>query len=246
MRQDQGRWVDIPNRPPGRYVVALGGTATFGKTVVQPFPALLDRAADCPVLNLAAPNAGPDFFLADPRRLELAAGASLAILQPCGVEGVTNPFYTVHSRRNDRFLGATPALRSLFPEVDFAEIHFTRHLLSVLQRTDPARFSHVLRGLQATWMARTQALLRHLPPRRILLRLRAPADHPPADDLIDEAMLAALVGPGATLVEVTLPEDAALPGAQDHVRIADSLAPLLRRLLSDRSPLVLRPADRVG
>lgn len=246
MRQDQLVRADAPGRPLGRYVVALGGTVTLGKAVAQPYPVLLGLLAGCPVLNLAAPHAGPDFYLADPPRLDLARGASLVLLQLCGVEGVTNPFYTVHSRRNDRFLGTTPALRALFPDVDFAEVHFTRHLLTFLHRSDPTRFAHVLHGLRSAWVARMQALLRHLPPRRVLLRLRAPTEDLLSGDLIDRGMMAALTGPGTALVELPLPATTALPAPQDHARIAERLAPHLRRLLPDPAPLILRPADRVG
>jgi hypothetical protein len=254
-RGDSGAAV-LPRPRAGRYVVALGGTATLGKAVAQPFPALVEEAVRCPVVNLGAPNAGPDFYLADPARLQIAAQSQAAILQLAGAEGVTNAFYTVHNRRNDRFLGPTPALRGLFPDVDFAEIHFTRHLLSVLHRTDAARFAVVARLLRATWLVRMQALLRHLPPRRILLLLSrdvsaAGAEDPLHPAVLDRAMIAGLCAPETTLVEVTLPEAAPLPGAclpdaEDHRRIAAGLGPQVRRLLGGPPRLILRQADRVG
>jgi hypothetical protein len=232
----------------GRYVVALGGTATLGKAGATPYPALVQGVAGCPVVNLGALNAGPDYYLAEPQLLQLAAGAQLALVQPGGAEGVTNPFYTVHSRRNDRFLGATPALRHLFPAVDFTDIHFTRHLLAVLHRTDPDRFAHVAQTLRHTWVARLRALLHHLPPRRIVLHLTGPALaeaglYPP---LVDPALMALLCGPGTALVEVALSDPAGLPGPQDHARIAACLAPELHRLIPGTPPLILRQTDRVG
>jgi hypothetical protein len=197
----------------GRYAAVLGGSATFGKHVAQPFPDLLEGGLGCPVANLGAQNAGPDFYLADPGVLDVAARAQLAVVQLGGADGVSNPFYTVHPRRNDRFLGVTPALRGLFPEVDFAEIHFTRHLLSVLYRTDAARFQTVAQVLRSTWVGRMQELLVHLPPRRILLSLGRPAPAgavPPEGGvlsgagpfLVDSRMIARLQSAATVLVEV--------------------------------------------
>lgn len=143
------------------FVAMLGGSPTFGKYVAQPFPALVERALDHPVANLGGLNAGPDFYLSDPAALAVAARARVAVVQVTGAEALTNPYYSVHSRRNDRFLAATPALRALFPTVDFAEVHFTRHLLQVLERSDPAACAQVVSGLKEAWMGRMRRLLGH-------------------------------------------------------------------------------------
>lgn len=240
------------------YVAVLGGSASFGRYVTQPYPVLLEQALGRPVANLAAQNAGPDLYLSTPATLKIATGAAVAVVQITGVEGVSNPLYTVHARRNDRFLAATPALRALYPEVDFTEIHFTRHLLTVLRRTDPHRFAKVRTVLQDTWVARMQDLLARLPGRRVLVWL---SDAPPpaqAGDpgagfgpwLVDRQMLAALLGPVTRLVEVVaspaaLTEGAAgmdfpptevqharaLPGAAVHAEAAKRLAPEIGRLM---------------
>ena len=97
------------------YVAMLGGSPTFGKYVDHPYPALVERALGLPVANLGGLNAGPDFYLSDPGLMDVAAGAQLAVVQITGAEAVSNPFYSVHGRRNDRFLAATPALRPLTP-----------------------------------------------------------------------------------------------------------------------------------
>lgn len=238
------------------YVAMLGGSATFGKYVERPFPALVGQALGQPVANLGGLNAGPDFYLSDPAALEVAAGAQVAVLQVTGAEALSNPFYTVHARRNDRFLAATPALRALFPGVDFTEIHFTRHLLQVLDRNDPAACATVVRDLKAAWLGRMRQLLSRLPGRRVLLWL---ADAPPpetaltlepAPPFIDLAMLAALrpavdevviatPSPRARAlasVDMTYPETeaalaACLPGAATHAEVAAELAPVVQGLL---------------
>lgn len=240
------------------YVAMLGGTATFGKFVATPYPALVEAVTGLTVANLGGLNAGPDFYLSDRSVLDIAARARVAVLQVAGAETQSNLFYTVHNRRNDRFLAASPELCALFPDVDFTEIHFTRHLLSVLQRTDPARFQIVVTALQANWVARMRQLLVHLPPRRVLLWL---AETPPpkvaatvnatdAAPLVDAEMLGALRHSVTQLVEVVpstpsvaeggdqthLPEADALracglPGRAVHAEVADRLGPVISALV---------------
>jgi Domain of unknown function (DUF6473) len=252
----------------GDYVAVLGGSATFGKYIEVPFPALLEQAVGQPVVNLGALNAGPDFFLTDPAVLDVAARARVAVVQITGAEALSNPFYNVHSRRNDRFLAATPALRDLFPEVDFTEIHFTCHLLTALASADPDRFDVVVQALRSNWLARMRELLVHLPPRRLLLWLgecappsRADRLDPVAGPLLVDTPLLAALGPVAgEIVEVWPLKTAGdhpplgsdllrveavargLPGPGAHSAIARHLSPRVAALLGTGrpAPLVLR------
>lgn len=246
----------------GPYLAALGGAATFGKHVAQSYPEVVERALGQPCVNLGATGAGPDFYLSDPGALDIAARARAVIVQVTGVEGVSNAYYAVHSRRNDRIVAPTPALRALFPEVDCADIHFTRHLLTVLEQVDPERFEVVRAVLRATWLRRMQQLLRALPSPRVLLRLpEAPPDGalaPHRDPLsIDDSLLAALAPLYDRLVDgpVPQPDDLracpetgvaaarCLPGAQGHREIAHRLVTALGSCGPLRMPpLVLRAA----
>ncbi|MBA3909575.1 MAG: hypothetical protein C0524_06730 [Rhodobacter sp.] len=242
----------------GSYVVALGGSPTFGKYVAAPYPTLLEAATGHPVANLGGLNAGADFYLSDPAALHVASRARVAVIQITGADVTSNPFYTVHVRRNDRFLYATPALRTLYPEVDFTDFHFTRHLLLVLQRTDANRFAMLCAGLKANWLAKMRALLAHLPPRRVLLWMadtRPPAlatDLDPAFGplLIDRPLLSEL-GPAVTALVEAVPSPAAraeglarmqfpqteaaqarhLPGSAIHGEVAALLGPVVAALL---------------
>lgn len=248
-------------RGPGRdlalpYVAMLGGSPTFGKYVGQPYPALVEQALGQPVANLAGLNAGPDFYLSDPATLDIAGGARAAVVQVTGAEALSNPFYSVHGRRNDRFLAATPAMRTLYPQVDFTDIHFTRHLLQVLYRNDGGAFRQVVQGLRQNWLAKMRQLLSRLPSRRVLLWLAdiAPPDRAESLDLaplfIDRAMLDALRPEVSAIVlaspspraramarfDMTFPETeaaqaACLPGAAVHAEVAERLAPVLRGLM---------------
>lgn len=248
-----------PNRDlSGDYVAILGGSPTFGRYVAAPYPDLVELATGCAVVNLGVQHGGPDVFLADPAVLDVAARARVAVVQVTGAGALSNPYYSVHGRRNDRFLAARPALLALFPEVDFTEIHFVRHLLIVLERTDANRFALVIRALKANWIARMQELLVHLPPRRILLWLgdtsppeRASSLEPGQDPLFVEAGMLKALQPAAGLLVEAMPSAEAraegianmrfpetevalargLPGRAVHREIAGLLAPPVAELL---------------
>lgn len=158
------------------YSVVLGGTETYGKFVAQPFASLLAQNSGRTVINLGCMNAGPDVFLNDPEVLDIAAGADLTIVQIMGALNLSNRFYSVHPRRNDRFLRASPWLQSIYREVDFTDFHFTRHMLLSLFQVSPHRFVEIAAELQATWVDRMSQLLRSIKGKTLLLWM---ADHVP-------------------------------------------------------------------
>lgn len=133
------------------YVAFLGGTETYGKFVARPFAQGIEAATGVACVNLGQPNAGIDVMLGDPGLVRIASGAAAAVVQvPCAAN-LSNPFYKVHSRRNDRFLRAEAPLRALFPEVDFTEFSFTRHMLMHLHTVSAERFDDVRQGLKQAW-----------------------------------------------------------------------------------------------
>jgi len=136
-------------------------------------PALARRVLD----RMLAPSAqveGVDFHLGDPALRAAAASACgyALVLPPLG--NLTNRFYAVHPRRNDRFIAARAPLRALFPEVDFTHFAFTGHALGTLAATCPERFIEVRHALSSAWLHRMEALLRVLPERGALIELPAP------------------------------------------------------------------------
>ena len=154
------------NRP---YVVFLGGNETYGQFIPDPYPDLVEEETGFGSVNLGCPNAGLDVYLNNPALTDIAAKAEAVVLQIIGAANLSNRYYTVHPRRNDRFLGATPLLKTLFREVDFTEFTFTRHLLVTLHAQSPERFAVLADDLRATWLARMQDLLARLPQRTVLL-----------------------------------------------------------------------------
>jgi len=240
----------------GEFIACLGGTATFGKFVSHPFPDLLEEMSGVTCVNFGWPNAGVDVFAGDRALLDCAGRARLCVLQvPCAVN-ISNRYYRVHPRRNDRFLQATGALLALYPEVDFCEFSFTRHMLRHLQALSPDRFALVRRELSMVWVAGMRALLRRVGVPVVLLWLSArrpesATDRPDiwADPaLVDRAMLEALRDGMRDIVEVMLGEETLgadpaglgsardrraareVPNARAHLRTAHALLPLVQSL----------------
>ncbi|MDK3020208.1 DUF6473 family protein [Pseudodonghicola flavimaris] len=168
-------WFRAPCAPLDEpYIAFLGGSETFGRFVPDPFPDLVDRRLGRPCLNLGCANAGLDTLLKDPGLMRIAAAADLVVLQLSGAQNLSNRYYRVHPRRNDRFLAPTPKLAALYPEVDFTEFHFTKHLLTTLLGLGPDRFAAIREELRHLWMKRMSRLLAVLEGQVLLLWLQYP------------------------------------------------------------------------
>ncbi len=240
------------------YVAVLGGTETYGKFVPVPFPDLIERELGLPVANLGCMNAGPDVFLNEIAVTQIAAQASVTVVQILGAQNLSNRYYAVHPRRNDRFLGATPLLRAIYPRVDFTEFNFTRHMLMSLQSASTDKFEVLAEELRAAWVTRMKLLLSRLGRRVILLWV---SDQPPPSPtrrvdlarnplLIDSEMIHTIRAPVAAYVEAVFspealsqgvdgmafapmeaPAAAGLPGPAAHREVADLLMPAIHRLM---------------
>ncbi|MEZ5716759.1 MAG: DUF6473 family protein [Paracoccaceae bacterium] len=162
----------------GDYIAFLGGTETYGKFIEEPFPELVEDELGLTCVNLGQINAGVDVYLNDLTVLTAAAGARLAVVQVMGANNLSNRFYSVHPRRNDRFLKASATMRSVFRDIDFTEFHFTRHLLGTLAARAPERFQLVIDEVQQAWLSRMGLLLQRVGQRAVLLWF---ADHAPPE-----------------------------------------------------------------
>lgn len=158
------------------YIAFLGGTETYGKFIAQPYPALVEQAIGRTCVNFGFPNAGIDVFAHDPFVAQAASDADVTVLQIMGAQNMTNRFYSVHPRRNDRFVGASALLQTIYREVDFSEFHFNRHMLNHLMQLSPERFDAVRHELQQAWLARMRLMLGQIKGKTVLLWL---ADHAP-------------------------------------------------------------------
>ncbi|REC58016.1 hypothetical protein DRV84_05385 [Rhodosalinus sediminis] len=238
----------------GAFVACLGGTETYGKYVRRPWPARLEAVAGLPCLNFGSVNAGIDSFLNEPAVLEAAQAAQVVVVQAMGAQNLSNRFYAVHPRRNDRFLGPRPLMARLFPEADFTEFHFTRHMTGALAQRAPESFARLRAALRATWVARMTELIDRLGVPVVLLWLgqAAPPDTAEAAEapeplFVDRAMIEALRPRLAAVVEappaatggaegmavppLEAPAAAALPGPAAHAAAAEALLPVVGQYL---------------
>lgn len=151
------------------YLAFLGGTETFGKFIDEPFPALLEKDLRRPCVNFGCVNGGVDAFVNDPTIMGACRDADLTVLQVMGANNLSNRFYAVHPRRNDRFLRASTVLQAIYNEVDFSEFTFTRHMLGTLYQVSPERFDTVVTELREAWTARMRSMLDQVGRRSVLL-----------------------------------------------------------------------------
>lgn len=143
----------------GPYVAFLGGTETYGRFIETPFPVLLEQRIKVACANFGVVNAGVDLYLNDPAVMEILSEADAKVIQVMGAQNLSNRYYSVHPRRNDRFLRASERLQGLYPEVDFTEFHFVRHMLGRLADLSQERFGKVVDELRMAWTARMKHLL---------------------------------------------------------------------------------------
>lgn len=240
------------------FVACLGGTETYGKFIPRPYPALVEAQTGVQMVNLGAVNAGLDVYLSEPVVMEIVSQARATVVQIVGAQNLSNRFYAVHPRRNDRFLRASNLLKTVFREVDFTEFHFTRHMLQTLQMVSPEKFEVVAEELRAAWVSRMIGLLGRLSGKTVLLWLAA---HPPVVPggkadlsldpiLIDTEMIAAVRNYAGSYVEaISSPEAQAMglegmayspmeepaalgvPGPAVHAEVANKLSRYLREII---------------
>ncbi len=227
------------------FVAFLGGTETYGKFIKAPFPALVESSIGVNCVNFGVANAGVDVFLNEEAMLDAARGSTANVLQIVGAQNISNRFYAVHPRRNDRFVKASGLLTSIYPEVDFSEFHFTRHMLGTLYRTSPERFAVVRGELQTAWMARMQLLLKKIGRDTLLLWF---SDHAPLEEwdqevcpdvcsdplFVTREMIDDLRVDFSGYVEVTASHPALKAGTQGMV-FSELEAPAARKLLGPRA-----------
>ncbi len=242
----------------GEYAAYIGGTETYGKFIDMPFPALVECDTGIKSVNLGCVNAGIDVYFHDKSLLNICANARVTVVQVMGAPNMSNRYYTVHQRRNDRFLRASPLLETIYPEVDFTDFSFTRHLLSSLAEISAEKFALIVRELKDAWVARMKMMLSQIEGKIVLLWL---AEHEPNEEaetdpvgpdpmLVDRRMLDALTGVVTRTVEIVgtdieryrgleemffadleRPAATELLGPVVHRRVTEALAPLLKDMI---------------
>lgn len=241
----------------GAYCAVLGGSETYGKFVQDPYPALLEAGLGTPVVNFGYMNAGADVFLNEPAIIDACNKARVTVIQLLGAHNMSNRFYAVHPRRNDRFLRSSSLMKTIFREVDFTEFHFTRHMLLSLKRRSSEKYAVLEAELKAAWVARMGLLLQKIVGPTVLLWL---GDHHangqtrdelgPEPLLLDPEMIGQIRPFATTFVHVVpstvatgagtagmhfppldAPAAAQTPGPRIHEEVAAALRPVLQPYL---------------
>ncbi|MEP5632957.1 MAG: DUF6473 family protein [Tateyamaria sp.] len=238
------------------FVAFFGGTTTYGKFIQTPFPAVVEADLGMTCANFGSVNGGVDVFATDAFLREVTTIARATVIQITSPRNMSNRFYRVHPRRNDRFVEASPLLRAIYRDVDFAEFNFTNHMLTRLLTVSPERFQPVVDELRTAWIARMRLVLGQIPGKSILLwaselspeNVGNDVNSDPAfitRDMLDQVIPLAteyveVVAPdaaqdantdGMVLSELDMPAARKMLGPQVHRDIAKKLTPILKPLL---------------
>lgn len=158
------------------YLAYLGGAETFGRFMETPFPQMVSQRTGLGCLNLAAVNGGVDYCMNAPETFDWINGAQAAVIEVMGAANLSNAFFKVHPRRNDRVVCTHGILTDMFKDTDFVNVHFIRHLLAELEKADPEEYQGVCQVLKTTWVARMSGLLARI---KVPVHLVWMADHSP-------------------------------------------------------------------
>lgn len=239
------------------FVSTIGGRGAFGRFVVAPFPHQLEELGQISVVNLGASHAGIDAYVRDEDLLGLCQRASVVLMEIPPALDLSNRFYSVHPRRNDRFVQASPMMRRVFPEMDFTKVCYTRHLVNTVMENWPDRAELLIEDLQMAWISGIERLLERLGGKVILLWMAgySPPDEPRMDlgwpELVTKKMISNVRPMALDYVEVipswqaqTLglegmkfhPHEARIaaetPGPLFHREVAKALLPVIEKHLA--------------
>jgi hypothetical protein len=235
-------------------VAFLGGSETFGKFVGSPYPELVGDSLGEVSVNLGCHNAGLDAILQDEQIVSICNRSKITVVQIMGAANLSNSFYTVHPRRNDRFIQASPMMERLFPDVDFMEFNYTHHLLGKMKRVSPEGYQHLVRNLQETWVVRMSQLINRLQGKVILAwfanQLPTPQITNQEPLFVTQRMLERVKTKAAGCVEIAFSHEVTalgtegmhyleheheaakkLPNPIAHQEIADALLPVIQQHL---------------
>ena len=238
------------------FVAFFGGTTTYGKYIQTPFCDRVEARLGVTCANFGSVNGGVDLLASDPFLRDVSTRASVSVIQITSPRNMSNRFYRVHPRRNDRFVQASEMLRAMYRDVDFAEFNFTNHMLQRLVTVSPDRFDPVLDELRLAWVARMRLVLSQISGKSVLLwaSARRPEDRAvdiDADPAFVTRTMLDQITPMAThyvevvstdaakaagtegmiLGELDVPAASQMLGPHMHNDIATAVYPVLRNLI---------------
>ncbi len=241
----------------GEYIAMIGGTETYGKFIEKPFPTLVSEAMEMECVNFGCVTAGIDVFANETPVIDACTHARVTVIQALGAQNMSNRFYAVHPRRNDRFLRASTLMKTIFREVDFTDFSFTKHLLTTLQILSEERFSIVRDELKEAWIARMKLLLGKIEGKTVLLWLsdHAPEDSATSDGLgreptfVDRRMIEE-IRPYVTEVVEVVASEAALAQGTEGMMFSSMQQPVAQELMGpaahkEAAQALLEPLSRL-
>lgn len=242
----------------GRYLAFLGGSDVYGRFIDGPLSDHVEDRLGLDCVNLGCKGAGTEAFVRDPDILDIASGASAAVIQVMGAQNCSNRFYKVHPRRNDRFIKPLATLRALYPTLDFTSIHYTRHALQELSDYSPARYDLVVEELRSVWVEHMMQMLGQIKSRKVLFWMgangidaadaKSPFDpmfvdramveqvRPHVDDVVEYVMSGKARHEGVRGMTHALTERSAAKnsfGPRAHAEVAHAVEQALRPILAD-------------
>lgn len=190
------------------YYTFIGGSESFGKFVLEPYPKLVENRIGETCVNLGTLGAGPGFFLKDPVVLEACSRSTRCIVQVMDAAPLSNRMYEVYPRRNMRLRGVSGALRALYPQLDFTSFRYVSGMIRKLKEVDSDAYKVVLAEQRAAWIARMLELLQDIETAKTLLWIRPEGgkglDHSVTQEMVD--VLASHVD-NVVKVSVVVPEN---------------------------------------
>jgi len=188
----RGPEVEIGNQT----VAFVGASETFGRFSISPFPAIVEHISQRPCANFGQNGAGIDGFILDRDVQNMCQRSAITVVQIMGAQNMSNRLYSVHPRRNDRFIRQSMLMKTIFDDIEFTDFNFVQHMLSTIKNQAPDRFPIIVQELKAAWVARMKMMLAQIGGQIILLWV--PCKASPSNVLgtgplfVDEAMIAEL------------------------------------------------------
>jgi hypothetical protein len=146
-----------PSLEPQQYFVCLGAAQTFGCFCEQPYPKLLEKWLNLPVLNLGHGGAGPYFFLKHQGLFHYINQAQFAIIQVMSGRSESNALVSSEGveqltlNTDGQYLGAEPAYQK------------------ILEEYEPSYVKMIIAETRLNWVQHFQILLQKIKVPKILL-----------------------------------------------------------------------------
>jgi len=160
---------------PDKYATCVGAAQTFGCYVEQPFPALLSKSINIPVLNFGVAGAGPSFFIKNNSFLRYINNGRFAVVQVLSGRSVSNSLFKSNggemlTRLTD---GVTKGAQPMYQDM--------------LDMKDMELIARISEETKRAWIEDTIRLLQAIRVPKVLLWLskREPAYQPGFTKVID-------------------------------------------------------------